>query len=168
MCLWEYCLEERPQVYLEYREQHGACETRDRISEIAECCFYSWRFANNNLGFDAPFDWEWVPEWFAVCVDVDLLPVVWDTESQARMVMQWLESFNQQNDDVTIPSIRADYKNEIFSHVFEYCFDIKSRTRDGSDVTDQMLREAILDSISKAEEDWIFLNSSRWIPPSER
>ena len=88
MCLWEYCLDQNPQVYVDYRELHGACETRDRIRDLALHCELAWEHAHAELGFDAPFDWEWVPTWFDICVDEDLDLVVMTCTTQAQMVME--------------------------------------------------------------------------------
>ena len=88
MCLWEHCLHEEPPIYVSYRQNNGACETRDRVRDLAEHCHNAWEHAYEHLGFDAPFDWEWVPAWFDTCVDADLQPVVLTAPTQAQMVME--------------------------------------------------------------------------------
>lgn len=91
MCLWEYCLDYRPPACEAFRGLHGVCETRDRVQGFAKSCHESWEHAQAVLGFDAPFDWEWVPAWFDICVDNDFDLVVMDCTTQAHLVM---ESFN--------------------------------------------------------------------------
>lgn len=88
MCLWEHCLHEEPPIYVSYRENNGACETRDRVQSFAKPCHDAWEHAHNVLDFDAAFDWEWVPAWLQVCVDDDFDLVVMDCTTQAQMVME--------------------------------------------------------------------------------
>jgi len=88
LCIWEYCLDHMPANCEGFRALHGVAETRDRVQSFAKPCHLAWEHAHNVLDFDAPFDWEWVPAWFEVCVDEDFDLVAMNVTTQAQMVME--------------------------------------------------------------------------------
>ena len=87
VCLWEVCLEEQFLPYVDFRNIHGACETRDRVISFALTCELAWFYAQNNLGYDAPFDWDWCPRFLVACVDQEFELIYKDPERAARAVM---------------------------------------------------------------------------------
>lgn len=88
LCIWEYCLDYRPDNCEKFRELHGVAETRDRVQSFALHCHNAWEHAHAVLGFDAPFDWEWVPAWLQICVDEDFDLVLLECTTQAQLVME--------------------------------------------------------------------------------
>lgn len=72
MCLWEAVLEDEgkdtpklPWIHA-YRATFGACETRERIADMVEACENAWAYAQDYLGYDLCFDWEFVPAFLAL------------------------------------------------------------------------------------------------------
>src|SRR5438128_639565 len=67
MCLWEAVLDagNRPpdQPWSDDWENEGTCALRDHILSMAAQCDSDWEFAQKRMGFDAPFDWEFAPQW---------------------------------------------------------------------------------------------------------
>jgi hypothetical protein len=63
----------------QYREANGIAETRDRIIELARASELVWDSARD-FGFDAPYDFEFVPLFLRYCTNAgDLEPGVNDT-----------------------------------------------------------------------------------------
>jgi hypothetical protein len=62
LCVWEEIIE-NPESYPgveNYRANHGVCETRDRVIEMARVISEAWAAALAR-GYDDPFDFEFVP-----------------------------------------------------------------------------------------------------------
>lgn len=93
MCIWEELLTSDKltsaghEAYHNYREDNGACETRDRVLTLGRQCEAAGYFAREHLNFDAPFDWEFVPLYVALCIDEDFTPKYKTAEQAARALM---------------------------------------------------------------------------------
>ena len=88
VCLWEACLDNNFQHYARFREDNGAAETRDRVVSFAKQCHDAWVIANEKLGFQDPFDWEWCPRFLRLCVDDDFTLHFVFPEAAALMMMK--------------------------------------------------------------------------------
>ena len=69
LCIWEELLEAKEGSYPgyeAYREVNGVSETRDRVFGMAQYADPIWTVARAN-GFDAPFDFEFVPLFLKYC-----------------------------------------------------------------------------------------------------
>ena len=63
-------LDDRELAYVEYREGTGTANVRLHMIDFAEPCHEAWVLAHRDGdGFDAPFDWEFVPWFLAECLD---------------------------------------------------------------------------------------------------
>lgn len=66
LCIWEWCLllrnDNDNSVFDWLRGNEGACSARYQAVMLAQDCEKSYRVAVE-LGYDATFDWEFVPNW---------------------------------------------------------------------------------------------------------
>ena len=90
MCIWEELLTSDKltsaghEAYHNYREDNGACETRDRVLTLARQCEAAWEIARVKQNYDAPFDWEFVPTYVELCIDENFTPKYQTAEQAAR------------------------------------------------------------------------------------
>lgn len=55
----------------EFRETHGIAEVRDRLNLLAVYCDMTYRVMADEQGYDACFDWDFVPQFLKNCVEDD-------------------------------------------------------------------------------------------------
>jgi len=55
----------------EFRETHGIAEVRDRLNVLAVYCDMTYRVMADEQGYDACFDWDFVPQFLENCVEDD-------------------------------------------------------------------------------------------------
>jgi hypothetical protein len=55
----------------EFRETHGIAEVRDRLNLLAVYCDMTYRVMFDEQGYDACFDWDFVPQFLENCVEDD-------------------------------------------------------------------------------------------------
>ena len=55
----------------EFRETHGIAEVRDRLNLLAVYCDMTYRVMVDEQGYDACFDWDFVPQFLKNCVEDD-------------------------------------------------------------------------------------------------
>lgn len=62
LCVWEEMIEnpERYPGVENYRDNHGVCETRDRVIEMSRVISEAWEAALER-GYEGPFDFKFVP-----------------------------------------------------------------------------------------------------------
>jgi len=54
-----------------FRETHGIAEVRDRLNLLAVYCDMTYRVMADEQGYDACFDWDFVPQFLENCVEDD-------------------------------------------------------------------------------------------------
>jgi hypothetical protein len=54
-----------------FRETHGIAEVRDRLNLLAVYCDMTYRVMFDEQGYDACFDWDFVPQFLENCVEDD-------------------------------------------------------------------------------------------------
>lgn len=73
MCLWEHCLHTRSQgcdlLWDWLRGGEGAANARDMCIRLAPDIERSYQIARK-CGFDDSFDWEFVPRWAALAMEI--------------------------------------------------------------------------------------------------
>lgn len=73
MCLWEYCILCRSHnddtVFDWMRGGEGAANARQMCIDLAKDCEKSYILANQ-LGYDTSFDWEFVPAWVRLAMNI--------------------------------------------------------------------------------------------------
>lgn len=73
LCIWEFCLHQRckddDSVFDWLRGGEGTAAARDQCVALAADCDKSYQMANT-LGYDDSFDWEFVPRWVRLAMDI--------------------------------------------------------------------------------------------------
>jgi len=54
-----------------WRENHGIASVRDQLNDLAVYCDRTYRIMVDEQGYDACFDWDFVPQFLRNCVEED-------------------------------------------------------------------------------------------------
>lgn len=73
LCIWEHALSSQHQgmedIFDWLRAGEGSSAARQQAIALAKDCERSYLIAVE-LGYDAPFDWEFVPKWVQLAMDI--------------------------------------------------------------------------------------------------
>lgn len=100
MCLWEECLHQRTMgnnvLWDWLRGNEGAANARDMCINFAKDIEKSYRVARD-CGFDDSFDWEFVPRWAALAMEITqdhFIQAPWLDYMGRRIYYDWKDAMS--------------------------------------------------------------------------
>ena len=99
MCLWEECIRRQgvrdDDLFHWLADGEGACAARDRCIDLARYVEHSYQVARA-FRFDDSFDWEFVPVWADIAMEVTQehpISPVWSAYIGYKVTALWRESY---------------------------------------------------------------------------